>query len=377
MTYLLLGLAGAALLYQVLSWICLAWFFRQGPPPLVAAPAPGVTIFKPLKGLEPDTRECLLSFLNQDYQPFQVLFGVADPQDPVVPLIRALLEEAPHLEAELVICPESLGHNPKISSLRQMEDRARYDLWVIADGDVRVAPDFLARVAGAFIDPGVGLVTCPYRAGQAHTVGAVLEALNFSADFIPSVAIAYYLEGIRFALGATMSLKRRTLQEIGGFKALADYLADDYQLGYRVAQAGYQVRLLPLVVETVNPKESFPEFLAHQLRWGRTLRVCRPKGYLAYGITHALVYSTLLGLATGFSPTALTLILAALAVRGGLAYFSAQICLKGSLAPRDFLLLPLKDFLSCGIWLASLRGNHITWRGKQFRITAAGKLEPV
>jgi len=377
MLYALLLLLLAALAYQVLALVSL-WRLFLKPPAHRAAPAsPGITVFKPVKGLEPETRECLETFLTQDYHPYQVLFGVADPADPVLSVLEALQREAPPGIMEVVLCPESLGHNPKVSLLRQIESRARYDLFVIADGDVKVGPHFLARAAAALGEPGVGLVSCPYRAGRAQTLGAVLEALTISADFIPSVAVAEAVEGIRFALGAAMALTRESLRRIGGFAALADYLADDYQLGWQIHQAGLGVRLLPDVVETLNPRMSFREYLAHQLRWTRTYRVCRPKGYFAYGLTHALVFSLALWLASGLAPWALGLVAAVLTVRTVLARFSEGPCLRGTLPWAALLLLPLKDLLSFGLWLLSFLGQEVAWKGRRFRLTREGLLVPL
>jgi ceramide glucosyltransferase len=275
---------------------------------------------------------------------------------------------------EIVICPETWGLNPKVSTLRQLEPHAFYDLLVIADADVKVGPDFLARIAAALQEPAVGLVSCLYRSGPAQTLGAGLEALTISGDFIPSVTTAFYVEGIRFALGAAMGLSRQALAASGGFAALADFLADDYQLGWRVAQAGYRVRLLPYVVETLTPRMGFKEYLAHQLRWARTYRVCRPRGYLAYGITHALIFSAALFLASGLAPWALGLLLATLAIRGTLACFSERRALQGSLPWFFFLLLPLKDFLAGIIWLLSFLGDRVTWGGRVYRVSREGKL---
>jgi ceramide glucosyltransferase len=184
------------------------------------------------------------------------------------------------------------------------------------------------------------------------------------------------VEGIRFALGATMILTRPVLQRIGGLAALADFLADDYQLGRRVAQAGLKVKLLPEVVETHNPMLSFREYLAHQLRWARTYRVCRPKGYLAYGITHALVYSVAFLLTSGLTPAALALTAATLALRSAVACFSEYHCLRGHLPWQALWLLPLKDFLSFGLWLLSFLGSRVTWKDRRFQITPEGKLVP-
>jgi ceramide glucosyltransferase len=374
MAYLAFLLLTAAWFYQLLALISLGRFFR---PPASGPPVPtgvGITVFKPLKGLAPLSRECLTSFLTQDYHPYQVLFGVRDPHDPVVPLLRELQGAYPRCDLEIVICPEDLGLNPKISTLRQLMPRATYDLLLIADGDVLVDPDYLAQVAAAFRAPGVGLVSCPYRAGQSRTLGSALEALTIAADFIPSVAVANYVEGIRFALGAAMALTRQALTAIGGLAPLADFLADDYQLGFRVAQTGLQVKVLPYVVETNNPEMSFSDYLAHQLRWARTYRVCRPAGYLAYGITHALVYSLAILLGAGLAPWAWGLTAATLVLRGALAGFAERHSLKGKLPLQAFALLPLKDLLSFGLWLVSFLGSRVAWGERTFRVTPEGKL---
>lgn len=376
MVYLPFLLLTAAWFYQLLALVSLGRFFRPPSPAPLPPTGPGITVFKPLKGLEPLSRECLTSFLTQDYHPYQVLFGVRDPDNPVVALLQELPRAHPRCDLEIVICDEDLGLNPKISTLRQLLPRARYDLLVIADADVKVRPDYLAQVAAAFREPGVGLVSCPYRAGRPQTLGAALEALTIAADFIPSVAVAQTVEDIRFALGATMALTRQALSAIGGFAPLADFLADDYQLGLRVAQTGLQVKILPYVVETNNPEMSFKDYLAHQLRWARTYRVCRPRGYLAYGITHALVYSLAILLAAGLAPWAWGLAAATLALRAAVVGFSEHLCLKGDLPRWGFGLLPLKDLFSFGLWLASFLGNRVSWGDRDFRVNPEGKLVP-
>jgi ceramide glucosyltransferase len=367
----------AALAYQILALVSLWRFFKKPLSRLASADSPGITIFKPVKGLAPESRECLESFLTLDYQPYQVLFGVSDPADPAWPLLESLCQAAPPGRVQAVLCPETWGHNPKVSTLRQLEPLARYNLLVVADGDVKVSPDFLDRVAAAFREPQVGLVSCPYRAGPANSLGSWLEALSISADFIPSVAVAQYVEGIRFALGATMAVTRTALAQIGGFAALADYLADDYQLGWRVHQAGFEVRLLPYVVETVNPRMRLKDYLSHQLRWTRTYRVCRPRGYFAYGITHALVFSLVLWLISGLASWALGLVAATLALRLVLAWFSEKVCLGGKLNLTALFLLPVKDLLSFGLWLASFLGNEVVWQGRRYRLTPDGLLVPL
>jgi len=376
MVYLLALLLTAAWCYQFLALVSLGRLFRPAAPALPAGPGPGITVFKPLKGAGPLSRECLESFLAQDYHPYQVLFGVRDPQDPVVAILRELQAAHPRRDLEIVICPEALGLNPKISTLRQLLPRARYDLLVIADGDVKVGPDYLAQVAAAFRQPDVGLVSCPYRAGRSRTLGAALEALTITADFIPSVAVARQVEEIRFALGAAMALTRQALTASGGLAPLADFLADDYQLGFRVAQAGFKVRILPYVVETNNPEMRLAAYLTHQLRWARTYRVCRPGGYLAYGITQALVFSLALLWGSGLAPWAWGLVAATLALRGVLALFCERRCLGGQLPPWAFALLPVKDLIACGLWLASFLGRRVSWGERAYRVTREGKLTP-
>ena len=377
MVYVLLALAVLALFYQIAALICLARFFGSPFEPRPAPAGAGVTVFKPLKGLEAHTRECLLSFLTQDYQPYQVLFGVADPQDPVLTLLEEFKSAFPRVEIEIIICPERLGLNPKVSTLRQLEPHARYELVVIADADVKVGPQFLSSAVAALSEPQVGLVSCPYGAGRAQTLGAACEALTIAADFIPSVTVAHYVEGVRFALGAALATSRQVLSRIGGLAPLADFLADDYQLGYKVAQTGLKVRLLPYAVQTLNPAMSFKAYLAHQLRWARTYRVCRPKGYLAYGITHALTYSTVYFLVSGLASGALALLVATLLLRETLAFFCDRLCLEGELPAAAFLLVPIKDFISFGLWLLSFLGNRVRWQDTHFRVNPDGTLAPV
>jgi ceramide glucosyltransferase len=338
---ILLFLIVAGLVYQLGALVCLWRIVSRPWNRPVATCFRGITVFKPVKGLEPETRECLESFLRQEYQPYQVLFGVACAHDPVMPLLMELKAEwEPQVEVEVVVCPAALGENPKVSVLRQLEPYARYGRWVIADGDVKVGPDFLTRAAQALEEPGVGLVSCLYRAGPAYTLGSKLEALTISADFIPSVAVAEAVEGVRFALGAAMILRRQALEAIGGLAAVADFLADDYQLGWRLHQAGLKVGLWPYVVETVNPWMSFREYLRHQARWTRTYRVCRPGGYLAYGLTHTLAFCLVLWLVSAQAAWALGLLLAGLTVRLVLARVADSLCLKGHLPWPALLLLP-------------------------------------
>lgn len=374
LTYFFLALTTAALAYHLLAVFFLRRFLKRPLPSLTTQDRPGITLLKPVKGVDRDTAESLLSFIQQDYAPLQVLFGVADAQDPVIPLLHKLQEANPQVEIDVVLCPHALGINPKVSTLRQLLPYVRFDYLLISDSDVRVDAYYLTIVAAALQEPGVGLVTCFYRAGAVQSLGATLEALTIAADFIPSVAMAFYVEGIRFGLGATMALSRRVLEEIGGLEELADYLADDYQLGFKISQTGYRVCLLPYVAETLNGQETMGGYLAHQLRWARTYRVCRPQGYFAFGITHLFPFALLTWLASGLSGWSGGLLLGAFFLRVLLGYINAVVLLRSDLSWPDMLLIPPKDLVSFSLWLLSFLGDRVVWRGEEYRVTPEGKL---
>ncbi|MEJ5329697.1 MAG: bacteriohopanetetrol glucosamine biosynthesis glycosyltransferase HpnI [Desulfobaccales bacterium] len=365
-----------SLLYQVGAWICLRRFFALSPS-LAATSGPGVTVFKPVKGWEPGMRECLESFLTQEYAPYEVLFGVADPQDPALQYLRELAAAHSGVPVKVVLCPEVRGLNPKVSILQQLAPLARYDLLVLADADVKVGGDFLATAAAALARPGMGLVSCPYRACEPRSLGAALESLAIAGDFIPSVAVARYVQGVDFALGAAMAFTRRAYEAIGGFAPLADYLADDYQLGHRISQAGFGVDLLPYVVETGAPDMCLKDYVLHQLRWSRTYRVCRPKGYLAYGITHTLLFALMGWWLSAGAGWAAMLVAATVGLRLGLSCYALKACLKGRLPGPAWMLVPVKDLLAVGFWLLSFLGNTVTWRGGRFRLLPDGRLTPM
>ena len=370
-------LACCAIIYQLGAVLALGFFLKRPLPEANGSSGSGVSLLKPVKGLEPDTYDCLASFMKQDYPEAEILFGVADPSDPVLPVLQLLQKNYPDVDTHIIMCPQELGLNPKISTLRQLLPHAKFDLIVISDSDIRARPDLLTRLSAALEQPGVGLATCLYRHGPVHTVGGALEALSISADFIPSVAMAFYVEGIKFALGAVMAISRPVLERLGGLAAIADYLADDYQLGYRVHQIGLKVALLPYVVETLGGRETIADYLAHQLRWARTYRVCRPAGYFAYGITLALPWGLLAWLSSGLGPWAGSLFLICLLVRLTVAAAAEYSFLGGRLPKWYLVLLPLKDLLSFGLWILSFSGNRVIWKGSRYRVRPDGRLERV
>ncbi|HYB73412.1 MAG TPA: bacteriohopanetetrol glucosamine biosynthesis glycosyltransferase HpnI [Candidatus Sulfotelmatobacter sp.] len=372
----LLVLIGLALAYGAAALVAMARLARH-PGHRDVGYTPPITILKPIKGLDPDLLGNLRSFCRQDYPAYQILFGAADPQDPALGVVRQVLAEHPDADAHLVLCPEPLGPNGKVSSLHQMAARARHEILVISDSDTRVAPDYLHRVAAPFADPEVGLVTALYRGVAPAGLAAHLERLIIHTLFVPSVLVAYLLEGMTFALGATLAMRRKVLDELGGFAAFTHVLADDYQIGRRAVAAGYTVALADAMVDCVLGQIPFRDFFARQVRWARTMRSCRPAGYLASFIRHGVFLSLLFLLAEGPTPLGLGLLLATIALRHAVAVTVSAKVLRVADPVRGLWLLPLADALSVALWALAFAGNTITWRGLRYRMGRGGVLTPL
>ncbi|MBI3797747.1 MAG: bacteriohopanetetrol glucosamine biosynthesis glycosyltransferase HpnI [Deltaproteobacteria bacterium] len=288
---LLTSLLLIASLYYLFT-LYAAWrLFRQD---FVAAePLPPVSIFKPLKGAPADLYAHLVSFCRLDYPVVQILCGVRDPQDPAIAVVQCLQRDFPERDLVLVVNPEVIGSNYKVSTLHHLSREAKYDIFIVTDSDVGVEPDYLRAIIPPLTDPQIGLVTCLYRGGTLSPFPALLESLLINTIFASLVLVATQVEKTTYAFGATIAIKRHCLEQIGGFTALADYLADDYYLGHLAVRAGYQARILPYVVETHPGVVTLGELFHHQLRWARTQRTCRPSGYVGtlviYGTVWALV----------------------------------------------------------------------------------------
>ncbi|MGI9102485.1 MAG: bacteriohopanetetrol glucosamine biosynthesis glycosyltransferase HpnI [Terriglobales bacterium] len=338
--------------------------------------APPVSILKPLRGADPEMYEAFRSHCLQDYSEYELIFGVSDPHDPAIALIERLQREFPALTIRLAHCPEALGPNVKVSNLAQMLPLARYDHLIVNDSDIRVPPDYLRRVMADFTDPRVGMVTCLYRGIAGPSLGSRLESIGISTDFAAGVLAARYLEGISFGLGSTLAFSRRALDAIGGFQPLAEYLADDYELGHRIAAAGFEVQLSDVVVDTHLPAYSFSEFVAHQLRWYRAIRDSRPAGYAGMILTFVLPWALAALLLSGGSSWGWALFVIAFALRIAVAFVIGEGVLHDAhLRPR-LPLLPLRDIGALLLWASSFAGHTITWRGDKF-VLDQGKLRPV
>ncbi len=345
--------------------------------------APGVSILKSLKGLDPGMMDAFRSHCRQNYAgEFELLFGVSSRDDPAAAAVEQLQAEFPQRAIRLVECPERLGTNGKVSTLVQLVAHARHDFLLINDSDITVSPHYLERVMRCFAEashnadtPPVGLVTALYR-GRAHsTLPSRLEALGIAAEFMPGVLVSKMIEGeLHYGLGSTLAVRRDALEKAGGLLPLVDHLADDYELGARVAKAGYRVELSAEVVETAVPAYGWRGFFDHQLRWLRTVRCSRPGGYVGLIFTHGFGWALVNVLASGLSPLSLWLL--------GMSFFlrlaQAMTVGAGVLGDHEVLpnlwLLPLRDAIAMALWVAGFAGDTIVWRGERFALKD-GRLE--
>jgi ceramide glucosyltransferase len=327
---------------------------------------PPISILKPLKGTDPGMYESFRSHCLQDYPQYEILFGVSEENDPALELVKQLKTEFPEREIRIVYCERNLGANIKVSNLAQMLPQARYEHLLVNDSDIRVEAQYLKTVIAPLENETTGLVTCLYRGNASATLGSRLEALGIGTDFAAGVLTARYIEGgIRFGMGSTLAFRRTDLQSIGGFEALLDYLADDYQLGYRLA-AKKKVALSETVVETSLPAYSVRDFWHHQLRWARTVRDSRRLAYLGLIFTFGLPWAVLTMILAHGARWAWGLLAATVALRVMQAVTTGRLCLQDRQILWLLWLLPLRDLIAVAVWMASLLGHTIRWRGEVF-----------
>jgi len=363
--------------YCLLSiWAGVRFALQRNGPISTAELAP-VSILKPLKGADPQMYEALRSHCLLDYPDYEVLFGISDADDPAIPVLEKLIDELPERRMRVVQCDKELGANGKVSSLAQLVPVATHEILLVNDSDIRVQPDYLRTVVAELQRPNTGLVTCLYRGTPAATPGSKLEALGISTDFVPGVLAARVMErGLHFGLGSTLAFRKSDLDAIGGFRAIADYLADDYELGRRIAEKGRRIELSRSVVETHLPAYDAAGFFRHQLRWARTIRAARPAGYAGLLLTFTLPWA---GLTLALAPHAFSawaLAGVALVARLSSALVSGKLVLHDELLLRSLWLLPLRDLLAVAVWMTGWAGRRIIWRGLEFEIDH-GKLKPV
>jgi len=346
--------------------------------PATTGAQPPATILKPLYGPEPGLYDNLRSFCDQDYPAYQVVFGLRSEADPAAAVVRQLIADLPGRDLALVIDGHVAGRNLKASNLHNMMRAAKHELLIVSDSDMRVGRDYLANVVGPFDDSRVGAVTCLYRGTPVGGLASALGAMFINEWFLPSVLVALTFEKLRYCFGATMAVRRRLLDEIGGFGALAAYLADDHMLGKLVAAQGYKVHLSPYVVENIVSEPDLSGLFRHELRWARTVRTVRPGGYalsfVMYAVPLAILAAVVNEMTAGWHRVAVASLLVGLLPRIFLHYRMRAAYYPASRA-RPWLV-PVRDLFCFVVWATSFVGRAVRWRDQDLRVQPDGVLAP-
>lgn len=337
---------------------------------------PPVSILKPICGNERNIYENFASFCRQDYPEYQIVFAVRERQDPVVEVVEKIIAEFADLDIQLVVSDRTIGANLKVSNLANAQAVAKYPILLIADSDIQVGSDYLKRVVQPLIDPTVGVVTCLYRSLTQGWV-AKIQAIQTACEFHAGVLVARKLGGMNFAFGSTIIIQTATLEAIGGFAAIADYLADDFLLGYLPTQKDYKVVLSDYIVEHVLAADTFIGSIQRQIRWARGKRVSRPGGYLGLILTYGIIASLLFAIATRGSILSWTVLTITWCIRLIMAWAIGIRSLKDEAASQLIWLVPLCDLLSFAVWCYSFFGNTVEWRDRSLLLTKGGKLVPI
>ena len=372
----LLLVAAAPLVYYILATLAAFRFFQRNQPPTRPDYTPPASLLKPVRGVDFGSYENFASFCKQDYPDYEILFAVNDERDPAVPVIRQIMAAFPQRRIRLFTRAQDFGANRKVNKLAMLTREAQHDVLVLTDGDVRVAPDYLRNVVAPLRDKKVGAVTSFYRAIAEDNFGAKLEAIGAASDFFAGVLMARWKEGIRFALGASIATTKEWVRKMGGFESIADTLADDYELGLRIANAGGEIVLSQEPVWTMYPAQTLRGFWDHQLRWARTVRLCRPLSYLGLLFTQGLPWTLL---AILFAPArwiAGAYLAAYLVLRFAMAWTVGVWGVRDQVLRRSLCLVPIRDAIHFIVWLASFGSNRIRWGSVEYAIQN-GRMVPV
>lgn len=368
----LLALVTGSLVYCLLTIVAALRYHAVRPPELRSA-AP-ISILKPLAGVDEGLEENLRTFFQQDYPDFEILFAVRSPEDPAIAVVERLSARYPAVPSRMIVTGEPPYPNAKVFSLDHMLAAARHDLLIMADSDIRVTPTMLSTIAAEFQDPRLGLATCPYRAVPGRSFWNTLEALGLNTEFIGGVLVARMLDGMKFALGPTIAVRRATLSGIGGFPALKDFLAEDFVMGKLAAERGDGVILSSYVIEHRIGAQPLAANLKHRLRWNRSTRRSRPAGYIGQVFTNPLPLALLLYAAR---PAWWPMLAATVLLRAAAGWATAGLVLRDPLTRRLFFLVPLQDVIGFLVWVAGFFGNTILWRGRKYYLQPDGRFELV
>jgi len=369
-------LAAAPLVYYALATLVGLRFFKRERARVLPDYTPSVSILKPVRGVDFGSYENFASFCRQEYPDYEILFAVNDDTDPAEPVIRRIIAEFPEQRIRLLVGAEHLGANRKVNKLARLAREAQNDVLVLTDGDVRVGPHFLHEVVAPLADDKIGAVTSFYRGIAEKNLGAELEAVGASSDFFAGVLMAEWTEGISFALGAAIATTKDWLVKMGGFEAIAETLADDYELGHRIAKAGGQVVLSREAVWTMYPAQTLRSFWDHQVRWARTVRLCRPLSYVGLLFTQGLPWSLLAALFAPSEWIAAFYLLAYLILRYAMARTVGIWGVGDEVLRRKIWLVLLRDAIHFVVWLASFGSNRIRWGSVEYAIRQ-GRMVPI
>jgi len=371
-----LVLAAAPLAYYVVAIVAALLFFRGERGRRLPKFAPPVSLLKPVHGVDFASQINFESFCSQNYPEYEILFCVNHMDDPAVPLIRQAIRDFPQIPIRILSDAPKLGSNQKVNNLILLASEAKHEIIVQSDGDVRVSPDYLQNVVAEFSDPAVGVVSCFYRGVAEKNFWAELETVGAASDFFAGALVANLPGEVTFALGASVATTKTWLAKIGGYEALADLLADDYEIGNRVHKAGGKVLLSREAVWTMYPAQTFKSFWEHQVRWARTVRLVRPASFFGLVITHGLPWCVLAAMVAPSAWIGVSFLGAYLLLRSLMTWTVGVWGVQDEVLRRKLWLVPLRDVIHVAVWLAGFASNRVKWGGAEFAIEG-GKMREV
>jgi len=341
---------------------------------------PPLSLLKPLHGDEPNLELRLEGFFQQDYPHYEILFCARHAQDAGLQVARAVAARYPDVPVQFLTTQDPAYTNAKVASLERMASAARHDIFVISDSDVSVGPEYLREVAVPFRDLKAGVVTCLYRGvAEGQSLWSMLEGTAMSIEMSAGVLVAEWLEGMQFALGPTMAVRRACMEEIGGFGVLGPYCADDFIIGNRIASHGHRVVLSDHVIDHVILNEGFLQSIEHQVRWMKSTRFSRPKGHFGSALTFSTPFgllSCVTAMLLGLPLLGISLLAWSILTRMLLAALIGSKVVNERSLLRTVLLYPMRDLMGFGYWAASYASNRILWRGEVFELSDQGLMRP-
>jgi ceramide glucosyltransferase len=369
-------LALAPLAYYIVAILAALRFFVRERKKQLQEFWPPVSILKPVHGVDFASYENFASFCGQNYEDYELLFCVNEMSDAAVPVIQKLIADFPEKRIRILSGATSYGTNRKVNNLALLTKEAQHEFLVQSDGDVRVGPNYLREVLAPFADPSVGVVSCFYRGVAQPNHWAELEAIGAASDFFAGALVADWIQGVTFALGASVATRKSWLEKIGGYESFANDLADDYEIGNRVHKAGGKVLLSREAVWTMYPALSFRQFWEHQVRWARTVRLVRPASFFGLIVTHGLPWAIAAAIAAPVAWLSAAYLAGYLLLRSTLAWVVGVWGIGDEVVRKKLWLVPLRDAIHFVVWLSSFGSNRVKWGGTEYAIEN-GKMREV